>query len=276
MQVYAFVGKTGTGKSYNALKVAKSHDIKYIIDDAILIKETKVVAGKSAKTEASKIASVKAAIFFYDDRRKEMISAIKREKIDKILILGTSDDMVQKIAENLKLGKIEKTIYIEEIASPEKIEEARKSRNEEGKHVVPVPTFEIKKQFSGYFMDPLRMFDIYRRESSNMYEAESSEKTIIRPTYSYLGKFRISDNVIKEIVTYVVGKIEGVDKVLKVFTEKYIDGMRIEMDLQILFGKNIPTISKNVQNITIHSIDTMTGINLFGIDINITSIVKKD
>ena len=41
MQVYAFVGKTGTGKSYNALKVAKSYDIKYIIDDAILIKETK-------------------------------------------------------------------------------------------------------------------------------------------------------------------------------------------------------------------------------------------
>ena len=38
MQVYAFVGKTGTGKSYNALRVAKSHDIKYIIDDAILIK----------------------------------------------------------------------------------------------------------------------------------------------------------------------------------------------------------------------------------------------
>lgn len=274
MQVYAFVGKTGTGKSYNALKVAKSHDIKYIIDDAILIKETKVVAGKSAKTEASKIASVKAAIFFYDDRRKEMISAIKKEKIDKILILGTSDDMVKKIAENLKLGKIEKTIYIEEIASPEKIEEARKSRNEEGKHVVPVPTFEIKKQFSGYFMDPLRMFDIFRRESSNMYEAESSEKTIIRPTYSYLGKFRISDNVIKEIVTYIVEKVEGIDKVLKVFTEKYIDGMRIELDLQIKFGKNIPELSKDVQHAITQSIDTMTGINLFGIDINITSIVR--
>ena len=219
MQVYAFVGKTGTGKSYNALKVAKSYDIKYIIDDAILINETKVVAGRSAKTEASKIASVKAAIFFYEDRRKEMIAAIKKEKIDKILLLGTSDEMVAKIAENLKLGPIQKTIYIEDIATPEKIEEARKSRNEEGKHVVPVPTFEIKKQFSGYFIDPLRMFDIYRRESSNMYEAESSEKTIIRPTYSYLGKFRISDNVIKEIITHVVGEIEGVYKVEKVFTE---------------------------------------------------------
>ena len=274
MQVYAFVGKTGTGKSYNALKVAKSYDIKYIIDDAILINETKVVAGRSAKTEASKIASVKAAIFFYEDRRKEMIAAIKKEKIDKILLLGTSDEMVAKIAENLKLGPIQKTIYIEDIATPEKIEEARKSRNEEGKHVVPVPTFEIKKQFSGYFVDPLRMFDIYRRESSNMYEAESSEKTIIRPTYSYLGKFRISDNVIKEIITHVVGEIEGVDKVEKVFTEKYIDGMRIEMDLKIVFGKSIPEVSKNVQKATAQTIENMTGINLFGIDINIVGISR--
>ena len=121
MQVYAFVGKTGTGKSYNALKVAKSHDIKYIIDDAILIKETKVIAGKSAKTEASKIASVKAAIFLDENRRKEMAKVIKKEKIDKILILGTSDEMVAKIAENLGLGKIYKTIYIEDVATPEKI-----------------------------------------------------------------------------------------------------------------------------------------------------------
>ena len=203
-----------------------------------------------------------------------MIAAIKKEKIDKILLLGTSDEMVAKIAENLKLGPIQKTIYIEDIATPEKIEEARKSRNEEGKHVVPVPTFEIKKQFSGYFIDPLRMFDIYRRESSNMYEAESSEKTIIRPTYSYLGKFRISDNVIKEIITHVVGEIEGVDKVEKVFTEKYIDGMRIEMDLKIVFGKSIPEVSKNVQKATAQTIENMTGINLFGIDINIVGISR--
>ena len=59
MQVYAFVGKTGTGKSYNAQSVAKENDIHYIIDDAILIKNTKVIAGKSAKTEANFIASVK-------------------------------------------------------------------------------------------------------------------------------------------------------------------------------------------------------------------------
>lgn len=82
MQVYAFVGKTGTGKSYHAQEVAKKYGIKYIIDDAILIKENKVIAGKSAKTEASKIASVKAAIFLNEERRLAMTKVLKK----KILI----------------------------------------------------------------------------------------------------------------------------------------------------------------------------------------------
>ena len=102
MQVYAFVGKTGTGKSYNAQSVAKENDIHYIIDDAILIKNTKVIAGKSAKTEANFIASVKAAIFLEKSRQDEMKKVLNAEKPDKILILGTSDDMVKKIATNLE------------------------------------------------------------------------------------------------------------------------------------------------------------------------------
>lgn len=96
MQIFAFVGKTGTGKSYNAQMVASQNGISYIIDDAILIKDSKVIAGKSAKTEASKIASVKAAIFLDENRAKEMSDVIKKENPDKILILGTSDEMVEK------------------------------------------------------------------------------------------------------------------------------------------------------------------------------------
>jgi tRNA A37 N6-isopentenylltransferase MiaA len=49
MQIYAFIGKTGTGKSYNALMVANKYGIKYIIDDAILIKENKFIARKFSK-----------------------------------------------------------------------------------------------------------------------------------------------------------------------------------------------------------------------------------
>ena len=272
MQVYAFVGKTGTGKSYNAQDVARKYDIKYIIDDAILIKDTKVIAGKSAKTEANFIASVKAAIFLDENRRNEIKEAIKKEKPEKILILGTSDDMVKKIATNLELGDIYKTIYIQDVATEEQIKKARKSRVEDGKHVVPVPTFEIKKQFSGYFLDSLKIFNLFNKENDG--RVVETERTIIRPTYSYLGNYYISDNVINSIISYVVSKIDGVTKVFKVTTQKYSDGMKLDIDIEVKFGKNIKNLSSEIRNVAIYAIDNATGINLFGININVKSISK--
>lgn len=275
MQVYAFVGKTGTGKSYNAQSVARKNDIKYIIDDAILIKDTKVIAGKSAKTEANKIASVKAAIFLDETRREEMKKVIKLEKPDKILVLGTSDEMVEKIASNLSLGSIYKTIYIEDVASQEDIEKANYSRNHEGKHVVPVPTLEIKKQFSGYFMDSLRNFGFFGKNGKEHELEEDIEKTIIRPTYSYLGKYTISDRAINSIIAYVISRVEGVSRVLYVSTEEYSTGMKLDIDIEIYYGTNIPSLSSKLKNVAIYALDNSTGINLYGININVKSIVKR-
>lgn len=274
MQVYAFVGKTGTGKSYHAQEVAKKYGIKYIIDDAILIKENKVIAGKSAKTEASKIASVKAAIFLNEDRRVAMTKVLKKENPDKLLILGTSDDMVKKIATHLEVGEIEKTIYIQDVATSDEIEEARRSRIEDGKHVVPVPTFEIKKQFSGYFLENLKIFDIFKKQDSEEYETSTSEKTIIRPTYSYLGNYSIADNVINSIIAYVVDKVDGVTKVYRVSTKKYSYGMKLDIDIEVKYGKNLQKLSSEIRNVAIYAIDYATGINLFGININIKSIQR--
>lgn len=275
MQVYAFVGKTGTGKSFNAQSVAKKNNINYIIDDAILIKDTKVIAGKSAKTEASKIASVKAAIFLDENRREAMKQAIKKEKPESILILGTSDEMVEKIADNLGLGKINKTIYIEDVASEEDIRKANYYRNHEGKHVVPVPTLEIKKQFSGYFLDSLRSFGLFNKQNSEESKGENIEKTIIRPTYSYLGKYTISDTAINSIISYVVSKVEGISRVLKVHTDEYSVGMKLEIDLEVFYGTNIPSLSSKIKNVVIYALDSSTGINLYGINVNIKSIVKR-
>lgn len=275
MQVYAFVGKTGTGKSYNAQSVAKKNGINYIIDDAILIKDTKVIAGKSAKTEASKIASVKAAIFLDEERREEVKKKIKLEKPDKILILGTSDEMVEKIASNLGLGEIYKTIYIEDVATEADIDKARYYRNHEGKHVVPVPTLEVKKQFSGYFLDSLRNFGLFNKSGDGDNLGENIEKTIIRPTYSYLGKYTISDKAINSIISYVVAKIDGISKVLYVSTEQYSVGMKLEIDIEVFYNVNIPSLSSKIKNVVIYALDSSTGINLYGININVKSIVKR-
>ena len=64
-EVYAFVGPSGTGKSYRAQMVANSKGIEYIIDDGLLILGNEVVAGSSAKKAPTKIETVKNALFLY-------------------------------------------------------------------------------------------------------------------------------------------------------------------------------------------------------------------
>ena len=59
IKVYAFVGPSGTGKSYRAQMVASEKDINFIIDDGLLIKDNKIIAGESAKKAPTKIEKIK-------------------------------------------------------------------------------------------------------------------------------------------------------------------------------------------------------------------------
>ncbi len=54
IKVYAFVGPSGTGKSYRAQLVASENEINYIIDDGLLIKDNAVIAGSSKKKHQQK------------------------------------------------------------------------------------------------------------------------------------------------------------------------------------------------------------------------------
>jgi len=158
IKVYAFVGPSGTGKSYRAQMVAGERNTHFIIDDGLLIKDNEVVAGESAKKASTKVATVKHALFYEEEEKAEIIKALKKYKPESILILGTSDGMVQKIAANLGLPEILETTYITDVATESEMKTARRIRVTEGKHVIPVQTFEIKKDFSLIFVRPTSNF----------------------------------------------------------------------------------------------------------------------
>ena len=155
----------GTGKSYRAQKIAYDNNIETIIDDGLLIKGSRVIEGVSAKTAKTKVQTVKAALFSTEKEQERIRNSIKKERVKSILILGTSDEMVKRIQENLKLPKIEKIIYIQDVSTKEEMEEAVRIRRTEGKHIVPVPTFEIKKDFSGILLDPFRILSRGRKKN---------------------------------------------------------------------------------------------------------------
>lgn len=269
IKVYAFVGPSGTGKSYRAQMVAGEKNVHFIIDDGLLINDNQVVAGKSAKKAETKIETVKKALFLHDKEKKVIQDALKKYKPTGILILGTSDGMVEKIAENLELPKILEIVYIKDVATQEEMETARRIRVTEGKHVIPVPTFEIKKDFSGYLLDPLQIFKSKGRGE----KPYISEKSIIRPTFSYLGKFKISDVVFRQIAEYQAEKMPEINKVLKTRVENYGEGPLIYMDVSVVYGYNLQESLKTFKEKIIKEIENLTAMNVVKLNVVAKNIV---
>ena len=263
IKVYAFVGPSGTGKSYRAQMVASENGINYIIDDGLLIKENEVIAGESAKKAPTKVETVKRALFYTEEERQVIIKAFKKYKPDKILLLGTSDKMVAKIAENLGLPEISETIYINDVATEQEMETARRIRKTEGKHVIPVPTFEIKKDFSGYLLDPLQIF----KSKGKGQKPYISEKSIIRPTFSYLGKFTISDTVFRQILEYLANKTTGIYKIQKTRVENYGEGVRLYMEVTVVYGFNVIEGIKSFKEKAKKKIEKLTAMNVVELEV---------
>lgn len=267
IKVYAFVGPSGTGKSYRAQMVASEKDINFIIDDGLLIKDNEIIAGESAKKAPTKIETVKHALFLEDNEKKVIDKALRKYKPTKILILGTSDGMVQKIAANLGLPQITETIYIQDVATEEEMQTARHIRVTEGKHVIPVPTFELKKDFSGYLLDPLQIF-----KSKGMGQKPYiSEKTIIRPTFSYMGKFTISDTVFRQIMEYLADKMPTIHKVIRTRVSSSEAGPTIYMEISVLYGYNVQEILKEFKYKARREIENLTAMNV----VSLTVVAKN-
>ena len=162
MQVYTLVGKSGSGKSFHAMELCKKKQIDGIIDDGLFIYQNTIVAGVSAKRSQTKIGAVKVALFLDSASCKEVKAAIEEKQPGSILVLGTSVEMVDKIIRRLGLPMPEadspRRIRIEDITTEEERKVARQQRDKLGKHVIPAPALQLKHNFAGYFMDPLRLF----------------------------------------------------------------------------------------------------------------------
>ena len=151
MKVYTLTGKSGTGKSFQALNLCKEYNIESIVDDGLFIYQNKVMAGTSAKREKTKVGAIKAAMFIRPEHRDEVKKSIESVQPESILVIATSDGMAEEICEQLELPEIYKVIHIEDITTEREREKAWKQRRIQGKHVIPVPSMQLKRDFAGYF-----------------------------------------------------------------------------------------------------------------------------
>ncbi len=271
MKVYSLTGKSGTGKSYQAMALCRKKKIESIIDDGLFIYHDRVEAGISAKRQKNRVGAIKTALFTEEEHMMSVKDKIRELNPETILIIGTSDKMADKIVARLKLPEIVEKVHIEDITTEQEREIAQKQRLGQGKHVIPVPTLQLKRDFAGYFMDPLRIL------RGGLFGGEKSEKTVertvVRPTFSYLGEFYISDIVITDIAECVAKECEGVAKVLKVYENTSPDSLVV--DVKVVVEKGIPLweIAEQYQKELLKVIEKMTAFNVSRVDVEVKGMV---
>ena len=272
MKVYALVGKSGTGKSYHSMELCNKLNILTIVDDGLLIHNNYVVAGKSAKRAETKIGAVKTALFSDDEHAESVKKALEemQNQIDSILVIGTSDKMVEKIIARIGLEKVDETVYIEDITSEEERQIANKQREVMGKHVIPASTFQIKRDFAGFFVDPLQIFRDVADIATGL--APSDERTVVRPTFSYLGKYFISDKVIDDIIKCVVRPMRKEIMVLKVMENSDPDNLIINLIVRCRANGNIMKAAEKLQTEIKENIEMMTAFNIAEVNVEIREL----
>lgn len=274
MEVVAFVGPSGTGKSHHAIGVAHTHKCDGIIDDGILIHGTRILAGTSAKNEENRIMAVRRAIFTEKEHADEVREALRNSSIRRLLIIATSDNMIKKIVKRLELDLPIKTVYIHEIASKAEIKKARHARLSEGKHIVPVPSVELKSHFTGYFADlPYNLLSAGRRQQKDL------DRSIVRPAFSFYGKLLISDNAVVDIIHLVADKMLGIAKILDVKVRRRSDsskGIVIYLEVSLYYGVKIKSISYELQERLKKKIEYMTAMNVHHVNVSVRTLVVKE
>ena len=272
--VIAFVGPSGTGKSTRAIKVARDNNIHYIIDDGLLINGSRIVAGTSAKKAPTKMESVRQAIFTDPTRSSVMRRALVESGPKALMILGTSDSMLGKICDNLWLNQPSMLIRIEDVSTEEERRLARNTRMTEGMHTIPVPSMEVKHEFSGYFSDPFsKLRQRFDRERGIIPPPPDSDRTVVRPTFSSLGSYSISDDALLDLIKIVLKDVPGFAEVTSFKTEKQTYGVMISLDLSLYYGFDAQEVLETAQQKVGMAVEEYTSITTNGVNVRASRLL---
>lgn len=270
VQVFALVGKSGTGKSFRAKLIADKYGIELILDDGLLIRDNKIIAGKSAKKEKAFLGAIKTALFEDPSHRAEVRSTLQQQKFKRILVLGTSERMVEKITEALRLPPLRKTLFIEDIATKEEIERAINSRNVEGSHVIPVPALEVSRDYSKIIYDSVKLF--LKRRFLFSRKPQVIEKTVVRPRFSKRGRVTISEVALTQMVLHCADEFDHSIHIRRVSIKEDNQGYTLDISIHLPYGTQFAEMLHNFKEYVIDSLERHTGILIEEVNLTIERV----
>ena len=284
IQVFAFYGPSGTGKSFRAKLVAQKFHIKAIIDDGLLIYEDNILAGHSAKLEDSYMGAVRVALFDDKEHRDSVALEIQKKQIKKILLLGTSEKMINKIAMRLQLPLPQKYVKIEDIATKDQIEAARISRQIEGKHVIPVRAYEVRGagSYSRIFISKVKVrlakkkfFKRFFKNANDNPDINSKlfEKSVVRPSFSVIERKNVSQAYLARLCLLCVQNFNKTIKIKSLKIKPQKSGYKFYITIDVPFGEPLSDLSNELNQYVIKSIEKISGILIEDIAITVDKVL---
>ena len=243
-----------------------------------MIKDNRILAGHSAKKEHSFLAAVKVALFDEKSHRDEVARKLQSENFKKILLLGTSEKMVYKIATRLQLPPPAKIIKIEDISTQEEIDKAIRTRRIEGKHIIPVPSIKVKRSYPNIFYNAIRIFKRRMVAEGNIAGIGPvqtlHEKSIVRPEYSKHGKVIISEAALNQLVILCVAEYNQNIKIKKILVKDTDMGYRLVITIDVPYGIQLTGNINELQHYVIDNIERYTSILIEEVNIIIDKIIE--
>lgn len=265
-EVFALIGKAGTGKSFRARLIADTRGIEAIIDDGLLIHQGKIVAGRSAKETGHYIAAVKTAMFTDPAHLSEMLAALKATKFNKLLLLGTSERMILRNCATLQLPAPHEIIKIEDVASQEEIADAIRERKIHGKHIIPLPVIEVKQAYPKLVAHAIKVFFDRARHKP------SYEKTIVRPSFHSKGAVTISEVALTQMILHCMREKAPQLEIRKIRIAQSDEGYRIKMRVSLPFGTEAANTCQELHDYAIRQVEGYTGIRIRSLNIHIEAV----
>jgi len=268
INVLAFVGPAGTGKSERALSVARANAVDYIIDDGLIVARGQIMTGKSAKTEKNMVRAIRRAIFSDPEHRRNALYFLSSKAPCKVLILAISDDMVQKIVKALCLPDPSRIINISEVSTKKEIESALRERREKRQHTIPVAYAQIQGGFAGKLV----------RQIKGMFKwGKDDQRTIVKPPFSFSGDVIIEKNVLHTLIRHLLTYGDRVKKIKELEIESDSNRGAISVDVVLNINSSpkehsVFEIAKTLQRKVRRGLGYFTGIEIKKVDIKIDEV----
>ena len=139
---------------------------------------------------------------------------------------------------------------------------------------------EIKHEFSGYLTEPLaRLWQ--RFDLGNVFSSSSAQnpidydRTVVRPTFSTLGSYAMSDQAMKDLVSVLALKVDGVADVVAQKVRKEPYGVILDLDLAIFYGSSTQSVLAETQTAVSAGVELFTAVNVLAANVRAVRVTME-